>query len=850
MKAIIGLEGEAQIMTAAGSIVLAGGLLTITWINWYFLLAGRSRPGDLANGAAGPPPPDPVSAPRDPQKLTFPVSGMTCAACSSRIEGALERTPGVVQASVNLMLKHAVVGFDPAVLSPAQIVSVITGVGYDAQLPRSAQSTLEERAAQDFKQAEEFRELRLKAIVSLVSALVGMIVSMPLMGALGQPGPGESANSVIPADPFIAWTHRVIHAPIAWALPGLYAINPRLLAWGLLALTGSIMAWAGRHFYTRAWAAFRHRSADMNTLVAVGTGSAFLYSVAATVAPDFFAARGVAADVYYEAVLFIIALVLVGNVFESRAKRQTTAALRALASLQPPTARVLRDGDEIDIPVEEVALDDVVLVRPGERVPVDGTIVEGASAVDESMLTGESLPVEKHAGDGVIGGTINRAGAFRYRARNLGAASVLNRIVRLMRDAQASRAPIQRLADRVSGIFVPMVLSIAVASAVVWFVATGGSPLIRPFSAAVAVLIIACPCAMGLAVPTALMVATGRGASLGILIKGGEALQRAGAVTTVVLDKTGTLTEGRPRVTDIVLASGTATSEAEILRLSASLESASEHPLADAIVRTARERGLAPSHVDDFTSVTGRGAEGRVDGQLVVVGNAALMHDREIDVRDLEAASLRLADQGRTAVFVAMDGQAVGLVAVADSIKPTSRPAIERLKAMGLQVVMLTGDHPRTASAMARAAGIERVVAGVLPAGKVAEVKRLQSEGEIVAMVGDGINDAPALAQADVGIALGTGTDIAMEAGDVTLMRGELTGIASAIALSRRTMRTMKQNLFWAFVYNVIGIPVAAGALYPALGVQLSPILASGAMAFSSVSVVANSLRLRSARLR
>jgi Cu+-exporting ATPase len=629
----------------------------------------------------------------------------------------------------------------------------------------------------------------------------------------------------------------------------------------MLATLG-VMLWAGRHFYTRAWAAFRHHSADMNTLVAVGTGAAFLYSVVATVAPRFFTSRGVAPDVYYEAVILIIALILTGNAFEARAKRQTSAALRALVDLQPTTARVVRDGQEVDVPVEDVTRDETVVVRPGERVPVDGQIVGGQSAVDESMLTGESLPVKKGVGDRVIGGTINKTGSFRYTATTLGADSMLAQIVRLMRDAQGSRAPIQALADRVSGVFVPVVLSIAIATFVAWFIAAETAPAVRAFAAAVAVLIIACPCAMGLAVPTAVMVATGKGAELGVLIKGGEALQRAGDVTTVVLDKTGTVTEGRPTVTDVVLhaaapvavALATAPAngpdaEAALLRLVASLETASEHPLADAVVRHARERGLALATPDAFESLTGRGAVGVVDGSALAVGNAALMADYAIDVTPLRAEADRLAGEGKTPMYVGADGALVGLVAVADPIRATSREAIGRLRAMGLDVVMLTGDNERTAGAIAREAGIDRVVAGVLPDGKVAEITRLQAEGRVVAMVGDGVNDAPALAQADVGMAVGTGTDIAAEAADVVLMRGDLRSAGQAIELSRRTMRTMKQNLFWAFVYNVVGIPIAAGLLYPAFGLLLSPILASAAMAFSSVSVVTNSLRLRRARL-
>jgi Cu+-exporting ATPase len=559
--------------------------------------------------------------------------------------------------------------------------------------------------------------------------------------------------------------------------------------------------------------------------------------------------------VYFEAVVIIIALILTGNAFEARAKRRTSAALRALIDLQPNTARIVRNDEEVDVGVEELASGSIVVVRPGERIPVDGEIVSGESAVDESMLTGESLPVAKHAGDTVIGGTINGTGAFRYRATTLGEASVLARIVRLMRDAQGSRAPIQRLADRISAVFVPVVMSIAIATFAAWFVilhsggATDGEALVRGFATAVAVLIIACPCAMGLAVPTAVMVSTGRGADLGVLIKGGEALQRAGDITTVVLDKTGTVTEGKPAVTDIVMAPSSVLEEDRLLTLVASLETSSEHPLAESIVRHARERGLALREPEQFASATGRGATGVVDGAALLVGNAALMREWALDPEPLSHAERELSAAGKTPMFVAVNGVVSAIIAVADPVKPSSRQALQRLRDMGLELVMLTGDNRRTAEAVAREAGIARVVAEVLPDGKVAEVRRLQGEGRTVAMVGDGINDAPSLAQADVGIAIGTGTDIAAEAGDVVLMRGDLMGVPDAIALSRRTMRTMKENLFWAFIYNVVGIPIAAGVLYPAFGILLSPILASAAMAFSSVSVVANSLRLRRIRI-
>ena len=783
--------------------------------------------------------------PKAEARVTIPVSGMTCASCQGTVQRTLERTPGVHEAAVNLMTGNATVTYDRAATTPEALVEAIRETGYGAELPRPERTAFAEQEERDRAQEEEHRELRRKAIVSGAIGALAMLLSMPLMVA------GVHAVHGGPvADPFMRWAMESMSPALERALPWLYRIDPGVLSYTLLALTLGIMGWAGRHFYTRAWTSFRHRAADMNTLIAVGTGAAFLYSMVATVAPGFFVRNGLAPDVYYEAVVIIIALILTGNALEARAKSRTSAALRSLISLQPRTARVLRDGQEVDVPVEEVHRGDTVVVRPGERIAVDGEILSGASAVDESMLTGESLPVEKGPGDRVIGATINKTGAFRYRATTVGADSVLARIVQLLRDAQGSRAPIQRLADRISAIFVPVVISLAIITFVVWLVAGDGpSAVVRAFAAAVAVLIIACPCAMGLAVPTAVMVATGKGAEAGILIKGGEALQRAGDVSLVVLDKTGTVTEGQPAVTDVVVPPGAGLPADEMLRLVASLEASSEHPLADAIVRHARERSLATSPVEGFQSVTGRGAVGVVDGHALAVGNEALLADWAIKIDPLRAEAERLAGEGKTPIYAAIDGALAGLLAVADPIKATSREAIDRLRKMGLHVVMLTGDNQRTAEAVARQAGIERVVAGVLPEGKVEEIRRLQQEGAVVAMVGDGINDAPALAQADIGIAMGTGTDIAMEAGDVTVMRGDLRGVAGAVALSRRTMRVMKQNLFWAFIYNVVGIPVAAGVLYPVFGILLSPILASAAMAFSSVSVVTNSLRLRRARL-
>jgi Cu+-exporting ATPase len=784
------------------------------------------------NAVAAPKPPAVNPGSGESQTLRIPVTGMTCAACQARVQKVLQKQPGVSDATVSLLMNSAVVTYDPAAVSPEQLVERIRKTGYGAELASPDRTAFEEQEARDRGAAEEFAELRLKAIVSGVAGAIAMVVSMPLMMAGGH-GSG---------DPVIAWAMRVLDPAVRATLPWLYAVRPAVISWTMFAVTLAVMAWAGRHFYVRAWASLRHRTSDMNTLISVGTGAAFIYSAVATIAPGVFLRAGVQPDVYYEAVIIIIALILTGNAFEARAKRNTAAALRSLANLQPKTARVLRGGSEVDVPLADVRHDDTVVVRPGERVPVDGIVESGASSVNEAMLTGESAPVSKAPGDRVIGGTVNGSGVLRYRATTLGDDSVLARIVRLMRDAQASRAPVQALADRISAIFVPTVIGLALVTFGVWYFAVETAPFVRAFAAAVSVLIIACPCAMGLAVPTAVMVATGKGAELGVLIKGGEALQRAGEVSTVIVDKTGTVTEGRPAVTDASLTD-------EMLALAASVEQSSEHALADALVRHAKERGVRLQNVETFASTTGRGVTGVVDGKGVAVGNAALMADWAIDVAPASADAHRLAGEGKTVVYVAVDGALAGWAAIADPVRPTSAAAVSRLRAMGLDVVMLTGDNARTADAVARATGIAHVVAGVLPEGKVDEVKRRQADGAVVAMVGDGVNDAPALARADVGIAMGGGTDVANDAGDVVLMRADLAGVARAVDLSRRTLATTKQNLFWAFIYNVVGIPVAAGVLYPAFGITLSPILASAAMAFSSVSVVTNSLRLRRARI-
>jgi Cu+-exporting ATPase len=632
--------------------------------------------------------------------------------------------------------------------------------------------------------------------------------------------------------------------------------------WLQLALTTPVVLYSGAQFYRGAWAAFRHRAADMNTLIAVGTGAAYLYSVAATVAPGLFRGAtgrdpmaGMAgmpgmADappvpVYFEAAAVIIALIVLGRMLESRAKGQTGAAIRRLLDLQAKTARVVREGREMDIPVEEVVPGDTVIVRPGEKIPVDGRVTDGGSAVDESMLTGESLPVEKAPGDEVFGATINKTGSFRFEATKVGRDTALQQIVQLVQDAQGSKAPIARLADVISGIFTPVVLCVAIATFAVWYVA---APADIRFTMAlvnfVAVLIIACPCALGLATPTAIMVGTGKGAEHGVLIKGGETLETAHKLQTIVLDKTGTITKGEPALTDVAAADGT--EERELLRLVASAERVLAPALGEAIVRGAQDRGVELADVAEFNAVAGHGIEARVAGRRLLLGNARLMRDRGVALDGAGERAAALASEGKTPMYAAVDGRFAGLVAVADQVKPESKATVEALRGRGLEVVMMTGDNRRTAEAVARQVGIDRVLAEVLPEDKAHQVRRIQeAEKKLVGMVGDGINDAPALAQADVGIAIGTGTDVAIEASDVTLIRGDLRGVVTAIELSRATIRTVRQNLFWAFIYNVIGIPIAAGVLYPFTGWLLSPIIASAAMSLSSVSVVANSLRLR-----
>ncbi len=781
-----------------------------------------------------------------PERVTVPVTGMTCAACQSFIQRTLVTQAGVQDASVNLMLHNATVTFDPNITSTSALVDTIRSTGYGAEIPILHASVIAEQDEHDAEQLREYKRLRLKAAVSLIAGLFAMLLSMPLM-SMSRAGGMERMK-----DPLMSWNMRVLDPVLRKAVPWIYQASEDAIRWFLFALATFILGWAGRRFYMKAWSALLHKTADMNTLVALGTGAAFLYSAASTIVPGFFIVHGIAPDVYFEAAILIIGLVLTGNALESRAKGQTASALRKLVQLQPKIATVLRDGVERDLPVESIQEGDVVLVRPGERIPTDGKVISGRSSVDESMLTGEALPIEKTPQDKVMGGTVNQNGSFQYRASGLGAGT-LAQIVRLLRDAQGSRAPIQRIADRISAIFVPVVLGIAIVTFGAWRFFAPHAGVMQAFAAAVTVLVIACPCAMGLAVPTAVMVATGRGAAFGILIKGGEPLQQMEKIDTVVLDKTGTITTGRPQVTEVLLArdnrdeppQATRDAEDHLLRIAAALERASEHPLAEAVVRYADERGLNLPQAQEFESLTGRGIVGTVEAKATLVGNPALMESFGIAIDLLQTAALRLADEGKTPLWIAIDGGLAGIIAVADTIKPTSIQAIRQMHAEGLRVVMLTGDNERTARAIAREAGVDEVIAGVLPAGKVDAIKRLQEEHRVVAMVGDGVNDAPALAQADVGLTMASGSDIAMEAGDVTLMRSDLTGVAAAIALSRVTMRVMRQNLFWAFVYNVIGIPLAAGALYPVFGVLLSPVIASAAMALSSFSVVTNSLRLR-----
>ncbi|MFN7979900.1 MAG: heavy metal translocating P-type ATPase [Vicinamibacterales bacterium] len=761
-------------------------------------------------------------------RVTFPVKGMTCAACQSAVERSLTHTDGVREASVNLMLHAATVTYDPAVVQLDGLLGAVRDIGYEAEAP-AADDALGAPAARAALDEAPDATLWLKAVVTLAAGLLAMLVGIPLMAPAG-----DHASHLVTADPFMAWVMRGLGPALQRVAPWLWAVPAPVITWGQALVTATLMAWAGRPFYVRAWKNLAHRTADMNSLVALGTGAAYVYSLVATAAPDLFTRAGVAPDVYFEAVLFIIALVLLGRALEARAKHQATRALSRLVALQPATARVRTPGGDIDRPLASVVMGDLVVVRPGERVPVDGVVQDGRSAIDESMLTGEPVPVEKGPGDRVVGATVNGAGALVVRATAVGAGSVLAQIVRLVQDAQATRAPIQHLADRVAAVFVPVVAALALLTVAVWWAFGGEGGLVRAFASGVAVLIIACPCAMGLAVPTAVMVATGRGAEAGVLIKGGDALQRTADVTAVVFDKTGTLTIGRPRVSRVHTTREGVTAD-QVIAWAAAVGAQSEHPLAGAIVQEAARRGLAVPAANDFETATGLGAAATIGGVRVRMGRATWAG--ATDRKDTDGAS--------TEVHVTTDGMSAGVIELHDPVRDDAGEAVRRLVALGIAPVLLTGDRPAPAVHVAAQVGITDVVAGVLPAGKRDEIARLKADGRVVAMVGDGINDAPALAAADVGIAMGSGTDIAIDAADLVLLRADIRGVARAITLARATMRVMRQNLFWAFVYNVIGIPVAAGVLYPAFGVLLSPVLASAAMACSSVSVVGNSLRLR-----
>ncbi|WP_216680557.1 heavy metal translocating P-type ATPase [Hymenobacter siberiensis] len=742
---------------------------------------------------------------------TLDIEGMTCASCASAVEKSLSRAPGVQSAMVNFATEKATVHYLPGQASPATLKEAVVNAGYGV-LERAPDTSAAERSAEiDRQKALAYQKLKRRFWVA-----VGLVVV------------------IMPLSMLMLWPAMMARINVQW------------LNYVLLLLTLPVLAYSGREFYVSAWNGFKHRSANMDTLIAVGTGAAFLYSLAATVVPGFFTSRGLMPEVYYDTTATIIALILLGKVMELRAKTQTSAAMRSLIGLQAKTARVVRPGGaEVDVPIEQVQLGDIVVVRPGEKVATDGRITEGQSSFDEAMLTGESLPVEKKTGDPVFGATLNKTGSFRFEVTKVGADTMLSQIVKLVEDAQGSRAPIQRLADKVSSIFVPTVVIISILTFVIWFdLAPVDTRLPLALVNFVAVLIIACPCALGLATPTAIMVSTGKGAEYGVLIRNAEALEKAYQVNTVLLDKTGTITKGEPAVTDF-LAPGQ--DGPRLLQLVAAVERQSEHPLAEAVVRYADVQGSSSLTNNGFRAVEGKGATATVDGQVVFIGNRRLLADEGITLSpELTAQAEQLLGQAKTVLYVAVAGQAVALLGVADTVRDTSIAAIKELQALGIEVVMMTGDNPQTAAQVAGQVGITRYFAEVLPADKAGKVKELQAEGRIVAMVGDGINDAPALAQADIGLAIGSGTDVAMEAAGITLMRSDLHGVVTAIELSRQTIRTIKQNLFFAFVYNTLGIPVAAGLLYPFFGILLSPMLAAAAMALSSVSVLTNSLRLRS----
>jgi Cu+-exporting ATPase len=743
------------------------------------------------------------------------IKGMTCASCVRQIETALLAQPGVIGASVNLSTGTADVIYEPERADLDDLRRAIEGSGY--RVAEAPSQSAEGATKEEQDRAREYRTLMNKFWFALAVAVPVMIFSYPEM----VPGMDQ------------------------WAPEGSGA---RRLLWAALGLlTLPVLLWSGSQFFAGMWRGLKHRSANMNTLIALGVTAAFLYSVVAVAFPGIFPDPSLA-QTFWDVSVVVIALVDLGMALETRARGRTSEAIRKLVGLQAKTARVVRGGKEQDIPVEEVVAEDIVVVRPGEKIPVDGEVIEGGSAIDESMITGESIPVEKRAGDEAIGSTLNKTGSFRFRATKVGKDTVLANIIRMVQDAQSSKASIQRIVDVVSGYFVPAVMILAVAGFALWYDFGPEPRAVYATIVLVTTLVIACPCALGLATPMSLTVGIGKAAENGILIRSGEALQSLEKLDAVVLDKTGTITKGEPRLTDVVVAEGA--TEAEVLRLAAALERGSEHPLAEAIVKGAEAKGLALGSATEFEAVPGRGVRGNIEGKQVLLGNARFMAESKIDLGSLAQSWERLAAEGKTPMYVAAGGRAAGIVAVADTAKPDSKAAVAALRRLGLEVVMLTGDNRRTAEAIAREVGVARVLAEVLPEDKAREVQKLQAEGKRVGMVGDGINDAPALAQADVGFAIGTGTDVAIEASDVTLITGSLMGVVNAIEIGRATMRNVRENLLGAFGYNTLGIPVAMGALYPFLGILLSPMIAAAAMAMSSVTVVSNANRLRLFRPR
>jgi P-type Cu+ transporter len=763
------------------------------------------------------------------ENTNLKLRGMSCASCANNIERAIREVPGVETCSVNFGAEQANVTFDRDRTDLATIQNAVDAAGYSAVPMQDDVLASEDDTERRSRQAEN-RQLTRKVWVSGIISAILVIGSLPMMIGL-------------PIPLIHVWMHNV---------------------WLQLVLTTLVLFWCGSSFFINAGKAFKRNTATMDTLVSIGTGTAYLYSLFPTFFPQWFIAQGLTPDVYFEAASVIISLILLGRLLENRAKGQTSEAIRKLMGLSAKTARVIRNNQEVDLPIAEVVLGDIILVRPGEKIPVDGEIVEGASTIDEAMITGESVPVKKHPGDEVIGATINKTGSFKFKATKIGKDTFLAQIVKLVQQAQGSKAPIQRLADRVTGWFVPAVIAIAIATFIVWYNFMGNVTMASITT--VGVLIIACPCALGLATPTSIMVGTGKGAENGILIKGAESLEMAHKLKAIVLDKTGTITQGKPTVTDFVTVNGISNNnELNLLRLAASVEKNSEHPLAEAVVQYARSQGVQLNDAKEFEAIAGSGVQGYVSEQPIQIGTQRWMNELNIDTSLLQKDWEHLENLGKTVIWIAVNRKIEAIMGIADAVKPSSVDAIRALQKMGLEVVMLTGDNRRTAEVIAREVGIDRIFAEVRPDKKASIIASLQEDGgmgrwgdresrkakaqsRIVAMVGDGINDAPALAQADVGIAIGTGTDIAIAASDITLISGDLQGIVTAIQLSRATIRNIRQNLFFAFIYNVAGIPIAAGILYPFFGWLLNPIIAGAAMAFSSVSVVTNALRLRNFR--